>query len=279
MERIGGRGRKNALEVLSIAVLPPRAALPGAMLLGAVLLAATGAARAQAQPAQDAEVQPALTATTVQSGLARAPEQEAVVFEHADLRFKVDPAQRRIDGDATLTFRATKPLQHLVVDLDHNYAVTSVSVDGKAVAAGAWSNPEGRMTVALPEPLAAGGRAALRIVYGGKPHVAKNAPWDGGFVWATAPTGEPWVASAIEGELYDLSIKYQQNKFSGILKMDGKEYDLKKLAGIYLRMMDNYFLPEMRNKVFNYIGESAANKSIVIHKQLLDWTEIAGCRI
>jgi hypothetical protein len=79
--------------------------------------------------------------------------------------------------------------------------------------------------------------------------------------------------------LYDLSIKYQQNKFSGILKMDGKEYDLKKLAGIYIRMMDNYFLPEMRNKVFNYIGESAANKSIVIHKQLLDWTEIASCRI
>ena len=72
MERIGDRGRNT-------------------MLLAAMLLAGIGAARAQAQPAQDAEVQPALTATTVQSGLARAPEQEAVVFEHADLRFKVDP--------------------------------------------------------------------------------------------------------------------------------------------------------------------------------------------
>jgi len=185
MERIGDRGRNT-------------------MLLAAMLLAGIGAAHAQVQPPLGADAQPALTATTVQSGLARAPEQEAVVFEHADLRFKVDPAQRRIDGDATLTFRATKPLQRLVVDLDRNYAVTSVSVDGKAVAAGAWSNPEGRMTIPLPEPLAVGGRAALRIVYGGKPHVAKNAPWDGGFVWATAPTGEPWVASAIEGEGCDL---------------------------------------------------------------------------
>ena len=79
--------------------------------------------------------------------------------------------------------------------------------------------------------------------------------------------------------LYDLSIKYQQNQFSGILQIDGKEYDLEKLAGIYIRMMDNYFLPEMRNKVFNYIGESAANKSIIIHKQLLDWMEITSCRI
>jgi aminopeptidase N len=170
----------------------------------ALALAASATAQAQAPAAGATDAQPALTAFTVQSGLARAPEQEAVVFEHADLRFKVEPAQRRIDGDAALTFRATKPLHALVVDLDRNYAVSSVSVDGAAVPAGRWRNPEGRMTVDLPKPLAAGDKAVLRIVYGGKPHVAKRAPWDGGFVWATAPTGEPWVASAIEGEGCDL---------------------------------------------------------------------------
>src|SRR5690606_31610583 len=102
------------------------------------------------------------------------------------------------------TFRATKPLQRLVVDLDRNYAVSLVSVDGAEVPATGWRNPEGRMTVDLPKPLAAGDNAALRIVYGGKPHVARRAPWDGGFVWATAPTGEPWVATAVEGEGCDL---------------------------------------------------------------------------
>ncbi len=176
-----------------------RKGLCAALLL---VLATAGTAGAQAQPGSAA--QPPLSAFTAQSGLARAPEQEAVVFEHADLRFKVDPAQRRIDGDAALTFRATKPLEKLVVDLDPNYSVSSVSVDGAALPASAWRNPEGRMTVDLPAPLAAGGKAVLRIAYGGKPHVAKLAPWDGGFVWATAPTGEPWVASAIEGEGCDL---------------------------------------------------------------------------
>ena len=148
--------------------------------------------------------QPALSKTTVETGLARAPEQEAVVFEHADLAFRVDPARQRIDGDATLTFRATRPLQRLVVDLDRNYTIASVEVDGQALPASAWSNPEGRMTVALPSALAAGSAARLRVVYGGKPHVATRAPWDGGFVWATAPTGEPWVASAMQGEGCDL---------------------------------------------------------------------------
>lgn len=148
--------------------------------------------------------QPALTAQTLSSGGPRAPEQEAVTFEKADLRFRVDPRQRTLAGDATLTFLATKPIERLVVDLDRNFKVDLVEMDGQPVARVAWRNPEGRMSVDLPQPLAAGDRATLRIRYAGSPHVAKRAPWDGGFVWAKAPTGEPWVATAVQGEGCDL---------------------------------------------------------------------------
>jgi aminopeptidase N len=148
--------------------------------------------------------QPALTRTTAASGLPLAPEQASVAFERAELSFKVDPARKWLDGDARLTFRAAAPLERLVVDLDRNYAVERVEVDGKPVDAAHWRNPEGRMTVELPAPLAAGGRTTLRIRYAGHPHVANRAPWDGGFVWATAPTGEPWVATAVQGEGCDL---------------------------------------------------------------------------
>jgi len=145
-----------------------------------------------------------LTEFTYGSGAPRAPEQEAVVFEHADLQFKVEPAQKRLTGDAALTFLATKPIAKLVVELDRNFAIESVSIDGQKMSASAWSNPEGRMSVTLPKPLASGERAVLRIRYAGKPHVAKRAPWDGGFVWGKAPTGEPWVGSAIQGSGCDL---------------------------------------------------------------------------
>ena len=148
--------------------------------------------------------QPALTRTTAASGLPRAPEQEAVTLERAELGFKVDPARKWLQGDATLTFRAVKPIDRLGVDLDRNYAVDRVEVDGKAIDAVHWRNPEGRMTVDLPMPLAANAQARLRIRYAGHPHVASKAPWDGGFVWATAPTGEPWVATAVQGEGCDL---------------------------------------------------------------------------
>ncbi len=148
--------------------------------------------------------QPVMSDFTARSGEPRAPEQLAVVFEHADLSFRVDPVHKSIDGDATLTFRALKPLSRLVVDLDRNYRVESVWVDAEPVPAGDWENPQGRMTVPLPVALQAGQSATLRIRYSGQPHVAKNAPWDGGFVWSKVPSGEPWVASAVEGEGCDL---------------------------------------------------------------------------
>lgn len=148
--------------------------------------------------------QAALTAFTADSGAPMAPEQAAVVFERADLRFEVDPGRRSLAGDAALTFRATAPLRRLVVDLDRNYRIERVEVDGRAVPRSGWRNPQGRMSVDLPQPLPAGARATLRIRYAGVPHVAEKAPWDGGFVWSKAPTGEPWIATAVQGEGCDL---------------------------------------------------------------------------
>lgn len=97
---------------------------------------------------------------------------------------------------------------------------------------------------------------------------------------AAEKAGIPYVIfNQRQAHLYELSLKYSGNIFSGILQMDGQEYDLTKLTGIYIRLMDNYLLPEVQNKVFNYIGETAAQKSAAIHKQLLAFMEVTTCRI
>ncbi|MDE2408357.1 MAG: M1 family metallopeptidase [Xanthomonadaceae bacterium] len=147
--------------------------------------------------AQQAELTPVTQAT----GLPRTPEQLATTLELAELSFKVDPATQMLAGDASLHLRLSAPVSQLVLDLDRNYAVQQVSVDGKSAR---WQNPDGRMTIALPKPLAAGAQAVVRIRYAGHPHVAKKTPWDGGIVWAKAPSGEPWVATAVQGEGCDL---------------------------------------------------------------------------
>lgn len=148
--------------------------------------------------------QPQLTALNLGSGAERTPEQLAVVFEKADLALRIEPASRSIRGDATLSFTASAPLRRIVLDLDRNLPVDAVEVDGRALPASSYGNPEGRLAIELPHPVEAGAAIAVRVVYHGRPHVAKHAPWDGGFVWSHTPDGQPWVASAVEGEGCDL---------------------------------------------------------------------------
>jgi aminopeptidase N len=148
--------------------------------------------------------QPALTAQTLSSGGVMPAEQARLHFDHADLHFTIDSAGHSIDASATLTFTAKSPTDVLLLDLDRNLPISAIELDGKALAASAWSNPDGRLRIMLPAPLATGGKVSATIRYNGKPHVAKHAPWDGGFVWSHTADGQPWIASAVEGEGCDL---------------------------------------------------------------------------
>ncbi|HEY8329168.1 MAG TPA: M1 family metallopeptidase [Rhodanobacter sp.] len=151
-----------------------------------------------------APTQPALTAQTLNSGGVMPAEQARVHFDHAELHFAVDPAAQSIDASATLSFTAKSAIDTLLLDLDRNLPIRAIELSGQPLAASAWSNPDGRLRIHLPAPLAAGGKVSVTIRYGGKPHVAKKAPWDGGFVWSHTADGQPWVASAVEGEGCDL---------------------------------------------------------------------------
>jgi aminopeptidase N len=172
---------------------------PHLLALGIVFgLASFGSAAA------DTATQPALTALTMNSGGVMPAEQARVHFDHADLHFTVDAAKQRIDASATLSFTAKSATDVLLLDLDRNLPISGIELDGKPLAASRWSNPEGRLRVQLPATLVAGGKVSVTVRYGGKPHVAKHAPWDGGFVWSHTADGQPWVASAVEGEGCDL---------------------------------------------------------------------------
>ena len=152
-------------------------------------------------PAQSAEERSKLT---MDSGRPLTPEQQAVEFDHADLRFRVIPDDKRLEGDATLTFLARSPVSRLVVDLDQQLAIGRIEIDGDVLPASAWRNPEGQLSIDLPRTLAAGESVRTRIVYAGQPREAKRAPWDGAFVWSKAPSGEPWIATSVQGEGCDL---------------------------------------------------------------------------
>jgi aminopeptidase N len=145
---------------------------------------------------------PALSAQTAASGGTLDPAQKKVTFDTADLVIEVDAEREVINATATLVFTALDRTDRLVVDLDRNYTVTAVTVDGADPAS--FANPEGRMTIRLLKKATRGTKLTLKITYGGRPHTAVRAPWDGGFVWAKTPAGQPWIATAVQNEGCDL---------------------------------------------------------------------------
>ena len=170
-----------------------------------ILTSLPAAASAQDVPAPvPADISVESTAFTLATDQPRATEQIAVRFDKADLTFQIKPADKAIDAVAVLDFTALTPVEALMVELDTRFAVSSVQVDSQDIPAGTWTNPEGRMTVPLGRTLEAGQTASLRIAYAGQPRVAPRAPWDGGFVWSTTPDGQPWIATAVQGEGCDL---------------------------------------------------------------------------
>ena len=148
--------------------------------------------------------EPPITAQTARSGGVIDPDQAKLTFDAADLAIEVLPDTEMLRGVATLDFTAKAPLTRLLVDLDRNLPVSAISIDGTALPATAWSNPEGRLAITLNRPVAAGGHVTARITYAGQPHVAVKAPWDSGVVWAKTPAGLPWFATTTEGYGCDL---------------------------------------------------------------------------
>ena len=141
------------------------------------------------------------SALSLETGGAMPFEQQALAFDHADLRFKILPDKKAIEGEATLTFTAKSALKTLVLDFDRVFAISKLTVDGKAAT---WTNPEGRMTIKLPKAVAKGKSVTVVVAYAGVPLEAKRAPWDGGFVWSKTETGEPWIATAVQGDGCDI---------------------------------------------------------------------------
>ena len=151
-----------------------------------------------------AETMHGLTEQTRKMGGPLPAEQLALSFEHLDLGIKVYPYEKRIEAEATLTLRTESALRNLLLDLYPNFHISGIEINGKKVAQGSWSNPEGQIRILMPEPAKAGDTIEAKITYAGFPHVAVRPPWEGGMIWSQTDDGTPWIGSSLWGAGCDL---------------------------------------------------------------------------
>ncbi len=129
------------------------------------------------------------------------PAQACYDVLHYELALRVDPAEQRIDGSLQLRAKVVTTCSAIELDLDQALRVERVSVFDNA---GLFTHQDGRIVIELGAEHPAGTELLLVVHYGGRPRVAKNPPWSGGFTWAKTGDGRPWIATSCQGEGADL---------------------------------------------------------------------------
>jgi len=141
---------------------------------------------------------------TAQTDLPLESARASMHLQHLFLSIAVQPEMKRIEGTAFYRVIPRADLAEFQFDLDPRYTVSRVEIDDVALSPADWNNPDGLLTVALPQPVAVGEPVMVLIDYAGVPNEAANPPWGGGFVWSETEAGQPWIATAVQGEGCDL---------------------------------------------------------------------------
>ncbi|HED65127.1 MAG TPA: M1 family peptidase [Planctomycetes bacterium] len=127
---------------------------------------------------------------------------------HYELSVSVDPEEKRIDGEVTMTARLLEPTDEIVMDLDDRLQVDRVSLvdaeDAEADLRYEHTKGEIRIGTKGASAIEPGGTFRIRVRYGGIPREAPNPPWDGGFQWAKTPSGAHWIATTNQMQGADL---------------------------------------------------------------------------
>ncbi len=128
-------------------------------------------------------------------------EQAAYDVQSYDIAITVDPVKKSLSGTTIMEAKTVIPTGSIVIDLDEPFTVSKVT-DGKAPLR--FTRDKTKIRVYFPLSKQPGDPIRVETTYEGIPHVAKNAPWDGGTVWAKTASGADWVSVALQGDGADL---------------------------------------------------------------------------
>jgi aminopeptidase N len=128
-------------------------------------------------------------------------EQAAFDVQSYDISLNVDPVKKSIAGTTIMEAKTVIPTATILLDLDEPYAVSKIT-DGENPLR--FDRMKNQIRIFFPLSKQPGEAIHTEITYAGVMHVARNAPWDGGIMWAKTPSGADWISVALQGAGADL---------------------------------------------------------------------------
>lgn len=124
------------------------------------------------------------------------PERTSFDVLSYNLDIKLNPEERFISGFNKIEFQVLKKTSRIQLDLFQNMKIDSIVFNSENLT---YERDENAVFIDFKNPLKKGTTARLTFFYSGYPVVAKNAPWDGGFVFSEDKSGKPFIAVAVQG--------------------------------------------------------------------------------
>ncbi|MBB5438682.1 aminopeptidase N [Pedobacter sp. AK017] len=115
-------------------------------------------------------------------------------YYHLDI--SLDIANQAIKGSNEFHFTATQRLSKLQFDLFENMDIEKIIFKAQQIP---FTRKFNAVFVSFPQPIEKGSKEKFTVFYSGKPVIAKNPPWEGGFIFSKDKSGKPWVSVACQG--------------------------------------------------------------------------------
>lgn len=113
-----------------------------------------------------------------------------------NLDIKLDPEKHYINGFNEIEFKVVEPTSKIQLDLFKNMTIDSIVYQNKRLS---YTREANAVFIAFEDLLGQNNVERLKFYYSGYPQVAKNAPWDGGFVFSKDKQNKPFIGVAVQG--------------------------------------------------------------------------------
>ncbi|MFL2575230.1 MAG: M1 family metallopeptidase [Flavobacteriales bacterium] len=114
-----------------------------------------------------------------------------------DLDITVDDYQQKIiNSYNNIHIKALSDFQTIQIDLFENLKIHSIQFEHKKLE---FQRIHNAVFINFPRIINENEKISFKVLYSGKPRVAVNPPWDGGFSWEKDNNGNPWVGVSCQG--------------------------------------------------------------------------------
>ncbi len=117
-----------------------------------------------------------------------------VNYYHLDV--SIDPIKKTISGNNEFRFTAVQDFKQLQFDLFSNLKIDRIVYNGHELN---YIRAFNAVFVNFPAVIKKRSKQSFTVFYSGLPNIARNAPWDGGFIFSKDRSGNPWISVACQG--------------------------------------------------------------------------------